>query len=249
MVNLEIQALMPEPGIGLIRLNVPARRNALTGTMARSLVAILSQFDADPGIGALVISGGDQAFCAGADKGILAAAAAGDKEGERDLHSIYEIFATLRKLEPPTVAALCGPAVGAGLNIALACDARIIGSNAYIRSMFAANSIHPAGGHLKMLRELGGSSLAVRMAAFDQPLDASSAVAAGIAVGPYDPPSVESEAVRFAALAAVEPRLGREIKRSASAVAALDPERAAELEAKAQTASLRRKASHPDSTI
>ena len=151
----------------------------------------------------------------------------------------------MRNLELLTVAALCGPAVGAGLNLALACDVRIVGDNAFLRSMFVANSIHPAGGHLAMLRDLGSSSLAIRMAAFDQPLDAAGAVAAGIAVGPYDPAAVESEALRFANHAAARPRLAREIKRSVAAIADLDATQAAELEAKAQAASLRERGGRP----
>lgn len=246
MVNVDIHVSIPEPGIALIRLDAPARRHALTGPMARSLVAALRQFDADPEIGVLIISGGEEAFCAGASREILAAAARADSgDNQRDLHSIYEIFETLRNLELLTVAALCGPAVGAGLNLALACDVRIVGDNAFLRSMFVANSIHPAGGHLAMLRDLGSSSLAIRMAAFDQPLDAAGAVAAGIAVGPYDPAAVESEALRFANHAAARPRLAREIKRSVAAIADLDATQAAELEAKAQAASLRERGGRP----
>lgn len=244
MVTSEVQIFTPEPGIGLIRLDAPARKNALTGSMARELVDALRKVDADPEIGALVLGGGEEAFCAGADRAVLAAAGK-DDDARRDLRSIYEIFETLRQLEVPTVAAVCGPAVGAGLNIALACDVRLVGSNAYLRSMFIANSIHPAGGHLQMLQQLGSNSLAIRLAAFDRPLDAAAAVAAGIAIGPYEPAAVESEAIRFAALAAAQPGLAREIKRSVAVVAGLDAAGAADYEAEAQAASLRSKEASP----
>lgn len=238
---MEVRVSVPEPGIGLIRLEAPERKNALTGALARSLIDALHDMDTNPEIGALVLGGGEEAFCAGADRAVLAAAGAGDEEAERDLLSIYEIFSTLRGLALPTVAAVCGPAVGAGLNIALACDVRIVAADAYLRSMFLANSIHPAGGHLQMLRELGSASLAIRLAAFDGPLDGDAAVAAGIALGPWPAAEVEPEAVRFAGMAAAQPALARAVKRSVAAVAGLEPEAAAAYEAEAQAESLRAK--------
>lgn len=232
----EVQVSRPEPGVALVRLAAPDRRNALTGAMARELTAALRELDADDSVGAVVISGGEEAFCAGAHRSVLAGAGQG---GDRaDLEAIYEIFATQRALAVPTVASVCGPAVGAGLNVALACDARLVGANAYLRSMFVANSIHPAGGHLRMLADLGGRSLAVRMASFDRPLDADAAVAAGLASGPYDPAAAEGEAVRFAALAGEAPRLARSIKGSVDLIGLLPMEEAAAREAQAQAESL-----------
>lgn len=242
MVSPELHVSVPEPGIGLLRLDAAERKNALDGGLARAIVAALRELDADPGLGALVIGGGAEAFCAGADRALLAAAGEGDEEARADLLSVYEIFSTLRALELPSVAAVCGPAVGAGLNLALACDVRLVAADAYLRSMFLANSIHPAGGHLEMLRRLGSASLAIRFAAFDRPLDGGEAVAAGIALGPYPAAEVEAEAIRFAALAAAQPALSRAVKRSVAAVAALDPEAAAAYEAGEQAASLRAKA-------
>ncbi len=238
----EIEVSTPEPGIGLVRLHASDRRNALTGDMARELIAALGALDGDPTVGGIVISGGEEAFCAGAHRAVLASAEEGDDvAAQRDLLSVYQVFETLRALQAPTVASVCGPAVGAGFNLALACDAMLVGENAHLRSMFLANSIHPAGGHLRMLFDVGGQSLAVRMAALDQPLDARGALVAGLAAAIHDPQQTEAEAVRFVALAAKQPGLARAIKRSARAAGTLDMQAAAEWEGAAQIETLRKR--------
>ena len=227
-------------GVALIRLDAPERKNALVGEMARDLVHAVTEADDDPRVGAIVISGGPHAFCAGAHRGLLAAAANEDPNASDDLEAVYRIFATVRDTDVPTIAAIAGPAVGAGLNLALACGLRVVGESAYLRSMFLANDIHPAGGHLRMLRDVGGRALAVRMAVLDEPLDAAAAVAAGVALGPYPDAELEDEAVRLARLVASKPALARWINRSVREVANLDDAGAARHEADAQRVSLRR---------
>lgn len=230
----------PADGVATVRLDAPHRKNALVGAMARRLVEVLRAVDADQSIGAVVITGGQDSFCAGAHRDLLAAVGAGeDPDADEDLRSVYEIFSTIRDLEAPTVAAVCGPAVGAGLNIALACGTRVVGENAYLRSMFVANSIHPAGGHLRMLRDIGGRALAVQMAVFDAPLNAEQAVARGLALGPWPTADVEAEALRLAVRAASNPRVARWINRSISDVANLNDAAAHDLEAAAQRTTLR----------
>lgn len=228
-------------GVALIRLDAPERKNALVGEMARDLVRAVTEADGDPRVGAIVISGGTEAFCAGAHRGLLAAAASEDRNASDDLEAVYEIFATVRAADAPTIAAIAGPAVGAGLNLALACGLRLVGESAYLRSMFLANDIHPAGGHLRMLRDLGGPALAVRMAVLDEPLDAAAAVAAGLALGPYPDAELEAEAILLARRAAAKPALARWINRSVREVANLDDPGAARHEADAQHLSLRQR--------
>jgi len=229
-------------GVALIRLAAPERKNALVGEMARDLIRAVADADDDPRVGAIVISGGSDAFCAGAHRGLLAAVAAGeDPRASDDVEAVYRIFATVRDTDAPTIAAIAGPAVGAGLNLALACDLRLVGESAYLRSMFLANDIHPAGGHLRMLRDVGGPALAVRMAVLDEPLDAAAAVAAGLALGPFPDAELEAEAIRLARRAAAKPALARWINRSVRGVADLGDADAARLEADAQRLSLRQR--------
>lgn len=233
----DVQVTRPAAGVAVVRLDAPERKNALVGDMARALTAALEEVDSDERVGAVVLTGAGGAFCAGAHRDLLAAARG--PEGEDDLDAVYAAIAAVRELRAPSLAAVAGPAVGAGLNLALACGVRLLASDAYLRSMFVANSIHPAGGHLAMLSEIGGRSLAVRMAVLDQPLDAAAAVAAGLGLGPYDPDEVEAEAVAMAATAAGVPALARSINRSVDATAGLNRAEAARAEADLQLQTLR----------
>jgi enoyl-CoA hydratase len=241
-VSAEVEISRPAAGVALLRLNAPERRNALTGDFAREIVAALRRLDGDESLAAVVLSGGEEAFCAGAHRSVLDGAATGEAEALADLASIYEIFETLRAMETPTLAAVCGPAVGAGLNVALACDVRLFAADAYLRSMFVANSIHPAGGHLRMLVELGGRQVAAALAVFDRPFSGTEAVAAGLGLGPFAAPEVEAEALRMAGRPAGQPALARLIKASLATVAELEVEAAADFEAAAQRDSLRNRA-------
>lgn len=225
-------------GVAAIRLHAPARKNAFVGTMARDLIAAVREVDLADDIGAVVITGGVDAFCAGAHRDLLTAVAAGDPSAVADIEDVYEVFDAVRAMGTPTIAAVCGPAVGAGLNLALACGVRLAGDNAYLRSMFVANGIHPAGGHLRMLQEIGGRSLAVRMSVFDRALDADAAVAAGLAIATYPAGDVEGEAVALARDAARRPGLARWINRSIARVEQLDVDAASALEAAAQRQTL-----------
>jgi enoyl-CoA hydratase len=235
---MELSIDRPQEGTALLRLEAPERRNAFTGDLARELVGALRDLEADPGVGAVVISGGPEAFCAGAHRELLAGVAAGHPDAERDIAAVYAVFAALRSMSTVTVAAVCGPAVGAGLNLALACGLRVLGDNAYLRSMFIANGIHPAGGHLRMLRDVGGRALAVRMAALDEPLDAAAAVATGLGLGPCDPSEAEAYALRTVRRAGGNARLARLINGSVERLESLPVEAAADEEAHLQKQTL-----------
>jgi enoyl-CoA hydratase len=222
----------------VIRMDAPERRNALTGAMARELTAAVE------GIGetsycALVLVGTTEAFCAGADVELLKRVAGGAPDALEDLRAIYRTFEVLDACPLATVAAICGPAVGAGLNLALACDVRVVGDNAYLRSMFVANNIHPAGNHLRRLLKVGGEQLAVYLAMLDQPIRGASAVATGLAVAALPAQDVESHALRIASGAAANSKLSRQIKSSVRAAAAMADGAASVFEAELQLASLR----------
>jgi len=222
-------------------MQAPERKNALTGDMSRELVSRLREIAEDPSIGALVISGTADAFCAGAHRSVLAGAAAeladgGDEAVTKspDLLAVYEIFDAVRGLPVPSIAAVCGPAVGAGLNLALACDVRVVGDNAVLRSMFAANRIHPAGGHLRMLSQLLGPQPAIEVACLDNSLPAAEAVRIGLASHLCPAEEAESRAVALAERAGAQPELVRSIKASVGSVSALEMETASRHEAQEQ---------------
>jgi enoyl-CoA hydratase len=99
-------------GVGILVLNNPDERNTLTAAMVDGIVGALDRFESDGGVGAVVVTGAGPAFCAGANLGNLA------ESTPASLMSIYEGFMRVSRCPLPTVAAVNGPAVGAGMNLA-----------------------------------------------------------------------------------------------------------------------------------
>ena len=96
--------------IALLTVNDPERRNAVTGEMSRQLRAAVDKAESDADVHAVVVTGAGKAFCAGADLSALGSAA------EEGLLQLYDGFMAVGKCALPTIAAVNGPAVGAGLN-------------------------------------------------------------------------------------------------------------------------------------
>jgi len=106
----------------------------------------------------------------------------------------------------PTIAAVNGPAVGAGLNLALACDVRVAGRSARFESRFTDLALHPGGGHTWMLRQLLGGQGAAAVVLCGEPLDGEAAVRRGLAWACVDDHALLDEACRLAGRAAAAPR-------------------------------------------
>ena len=223
-------------GIGLLTLNDPDRRNAITLAMAGEIEAGIAALVADPRIVAVVVSGAGSSFCAGADRQLLAAA------DEAALRRVYGAFLTVRSCPLPTVAAVNGPAVGAGLNLALACDVRIAARSARFDARFLQLPVHPGGGHLWMLERLVGSQAAAAMVVFDQPVSGADAVPLGLAWSCVSDDEVVSSALAFCSRLANSPTpaLAKHIKATLRASGEIvTHEDAVELELRAQLESMR----------
>lgn len=188
-------------GVALIRLNDPDRRNILSADMVDALVAAVDACEGDGSVHALVITGSGSAFCAGADRADLAAAAGGDTDR---LEHVYAGFLRVLDCELPTIAAVNGPAVGAGLNLALSCDVRIAARSALFESRFLTLRLHPGGGHTWLLRQAVGSRAAA-MLLLGEPLDGAGAAAAGLALRCVDDDRLVDDAVELARRAASVP--------------------------------------------
>ena len=106
-------------GVATLTLNNPDERNTLTQPMVEEITAAMDEIEGNEGIGALVVTGAAPAFCAGANLGNLQTASG------QSLGTIYEGFLRIARSPLPTIAAVNGAAVGAGMNLALGCDVRI----------------------------------------------------------------------------------------------------------------------------
>ncbi len=205
-----------EERVAVLTLDDPERRNALNAALVEELVTAVDRLEADDAVGALVVTGAPPAFCAGADLGDLGSA------GREGLLRIYEGFLRIGRSSLPTVAAVNGAAVGAGMNLALACDVRIAARRAKFDTRFLDLGLHPGGGLSCMLRNAVGPSTAAAMVVFGQVLDGGEAERVGLAWRCVDDDALVDEAVAVAARAASGPKaLAAEIKTTLAAMAGI----------------------------
>lgn len=204
-------------GVATLTLNNPDERNTLTAPMVEEILAAMDAFEADDNVGALVVTGTAPAFCAGANLGNLSEAT-----GE-SLGVIYEGFLRIARSPLPTLAAVNGAAVGAGANLALGCDVRIMADEARIDTRFLDLGIHPGGGHTWMLRRMVGPQTTMAAVVFGQIMGGKECERVGIAFRSVPRAELADVAHEMAARAASAPReLAIETKKTIQAMADID---------------------------
>ena len=192
--------------VAVVTLVDVQRRNAMTAQMVDEIVATFDELEAGGNTAAVVITGEPPAFCSGADVSSLGALSRARSEDERrSVTSIYEGFLRVLRSPLPTVAAVNGPAVGAGMNLALACDVRLAGASARFDTRFAKIGLHPGGGHTWMLERAVGPQAASAMVLFGAVVDAVRACEIGLAWSHHPDDALVPAAVEFAAGAARAP--------------------------------------------
>jgi enoyl-CoA hydratase len=187
-------------GVATLTLNNPDERNTLTAEMVTQIVAAMEAIEADETVGAIVVTGTPPAFCAGANLGNLATA-----DGA-SLGNVYEGFLRIARSPLPTIAAVNGAAVGAGMNLALGCDVRIAARRAKFDTRFLQIGIHPGGGHTWMYRRIAGPQATMAAVVFGEVLDGAEAERVGLAYRCVDDDALLDTAHAMAARAASAPR-------------------------------------------
>jgi enoyl-CoA hydratase len=234
-----------EGSVAVVTLNAPERRNALNDVMTGEIIAICEEIDGNPAIGAAVIRGAGPTFCAGADRNVLRTRGQDVTGATPTAVDGYRSFARVGELKVPTIAAVRGAAVGAGLNLVFATDLRIVAEDARLMAGFLRIGIHPGGGHFALVARTAGREAAIAMAIFGQEMSGRRAAEVGAAWEALPADQVEPRAMELAGIAGADPELARAILNSmrlelgppgVSWPAALEMERAA------QAWSLRRRA-------
>ena len=169
MVKLDIQ-----DNIALLTLNNPEKRNMLTPEMSENISRSVEEVEANKTIRALIVTGAGKAFCAGGRLDDL-------QPDEATLQSIYRGFLSVANCSIPTIAAVNGAAVGAGFNLAVACDVRVVTQKARLIPGFFRLGLHPGGGNTWMMRQLANWETAAGMLLFSQTLVGEDAVTKGLA--------------------------------------------------------------------
>jgi enoyl-CoA hydratase/carnithine racemase len=193
--------------VRLIRLQRPGAKNALTLEVVEALHAALSSANETAAVRAVVLSGTPGAFCSGADLRWLAKEVeAGGAVGPA-MERFQALTLGIVELKKPVVAAVTGPAVGFGADLALACDFRVLAESAYLQEKFVAVGLMPDGGGSYFLTRLLGAARALEMLMLGSRIDAAQAVSLGLATSMTADADTEPAALALATTLAGGPPL------------------------------------------
>ena len=151
--------------VAIITLDDAGTRNALTGESAAAFLDAVATVQNDSAVAALILRGANGAFCSGAARPLLAAARENptDPEVMAALGKVYQCFVAAGTVDVPVIACMRGAAVGAGVNLALAADVRIVSTETKLLSGFLRIGLHPGGGHFMLLDKIAGPQTSVAM--------------------------------------------------------------------------------------
>ncbi len=213
MADLEYSV---EGGVATILLNRPDRKNAFTLEMIDEWVAALSDAADDGNVRAVVLTGAGDAFCSGIDLGSLGDVEPTPLERKRMLtHRIHRVALALEDLDKPVIAAVKGPAVGAGMDMALMCDMRIVGESARFSEGYIRVGLVPGDGGCFWLPRLVGVAKALELLLTGDFVDGKEAERIGIANHCYPDDEVLDRTYALARrLAAMPPVAAGVIKRA-----------------------------------
>jgi len=193
-----------QDGIAILTMSRPEARNALSQPMLAALLEALPRLAADASIGAVVITGAGNAFCAGGDVKGFAATEGGANHGrspEEAAHALrqsMEVSRWLHDMPKITIASIPGAAAGAGLSIALACDFRIAAKGAKITTAFAKVGLSGDFGGTYFLTQLVGSAKAKELYLLSDVILAEEAERLGIVNRAVEPAQLEAETLTLA---------------------------------------------------
>jgi 2-(1,2-epoxy-1,2-dihydrophenyl)acetyl-CoA isomerase len=186
--------------ITTITLNRPDKLNAFVGHMRRDLAEALEHAGSDRGTRVVIITGAGRAFCAGGDIAFMAELMQrrDAEEFSRILGAGRRVILAIRQMTKPVIAAINGPASGAGFNLALACDLRIAANTATFSQSFAKVGLHPDWGGTYFLPRLVTPNKACEMFFLGESIDATEAARLGIVNQVVAPEDLETATMQLA---------------------------------------------------
>lgn len=230
----------PSAGVAVITLDNPDQRNAMSEQMTASWVAAIDELAGDPSLRVLVVTGAGTAFCSGGDTSWIASEpdATVDRLRSRML-PFYRAWLSVRRLEVPTIAAVNGHAIGAGLCLAMACDIRYAASGARLGVPFTRLGMHPGMAGTWLLPEIVGAAAARDLLLTGRVVDADEALRLGLVSRVLEPAGFLDEVLATAAeVAATAPVASRLTKLALADGGHCDLESALQWEALAQPVTL-----------
>ncbi|MDN5743652.1 MAG: enoyl-CoA hydratase/isomerase family protein [Nocardioidaceae bacterium] len=189
----------PSPGVARLVLDLPEQRNAMSDEMTESWVRAIDHLAADPSLRAVVVTGEGKGFCSGGNLSWLVP----DPEASVDqlrtrMQAFYRAWLSIRALEVPTIAAINGAAVGAGLCVALACDIRYAARGAKMGVPFTRLGIHPGMAGTYLLPDVVGPAAARDLFLTGRMVEADEALGLGLVSRVIDPDDFADEVLSVA---------------------------------------------------
>lgn len=182
-------------GVGLLTLHRPSALNALSGPLMEEVNAVTKAWDADEGIGCIVLTGSEKAFAAGADIKEMK-----DKTFPATYReNMFASWQDVAALRTPTIAAVNGYALGGGCELAMMCDIMLAGSRArFGQPEILLGTIPGAGGTQRLVRAVGKSKAMLMCLTGDQ-ITAEEALASGLVAAIHEPADLVDAAVAVGA--------------------------------------------------
>jgi len=201
----------PADGVALITLDNPGQRNAMSDEMTVSWVAAVDELAADQTVRAVVVTGAGGAFSSGGNLAWLASEPNADVDSLRSrMLPFYRSWLSIRRLEVPTIAAINGPAIGAGLCLALACDLRYAAAGARMAVPFVKLGLHPGMAGTYLLPDVVGEAVARDLLLTGRMVEAPEAASIGLVSRVFDPEGFLDAVIEVAAgIAATAPVASR----------------------------------------
>lgn len=187
-------------GIATLVMNRPEKLNALSGALSTALNEALTCIAEDTSVRVVVLTGAGRAFCSGGDLGAIGKGRERNETAELEpiLRAGMQAVLKMRLMPQPVIAAVHGPAAGAGMNIALATDIRIAADNASFGQTFSRVGLFPDYGGTYFLPQLVGPSVAAELFYTGEMIDAATALKLGIVNRVVPAGQLEAEAKSLA---------------------------------------------------
>lgn len=202
--------------VATLTLDEPGRKNAMTPELGDALAARVKELVARPDVRAVVLLGAGGAFSGGGDLAMLERLrTVPSDEARRFMLSFYARYLSVLDLEVPTIAAVEGAAMGAGLCLALACDFTLVQDDAKLGLNFVQLGLHPGMGATYFVPRRAGAQMAAQLLMTGERFDGGDAVRLGLALSSHQPGAVVPAAMTLArSLAAQAPLALKALKRS-----------------------------------
>jgi len=170
-----------DAGVAVVTINRPEKRNAITPDMQLAMIGLLRDAESDDAVRAVVITGAGDDFCVGGDFAVVEAMVASEAERERlaDIHA--KIADCLLGLAKPAIAAVNGPALGFGAELAAFCDMVVMSENAFLCDPHVRMGLPPAPGALLIWPQLTSRAVAAELMLTGREVPADEAVQLGLA--------------------------------------------------------------------